>query len=108
MSRDTSNGRVPAYRCHKPSGQAVVTLCGKDHYLGKWNTKASRREYDRLTGQWLAAGRMVPQLDDETGSTVDEVVLAYWNHAQGYYRKNGQQTNELAEYRQTIRLVRQL
>ena len=34
--------RVPSYRRHKPTGQAVVTLSGKDHYLGKWNTAASR------------------------------------------------------------------
>ena len=64
MSSVSSVGRVPAYRQHKPSGQAVVTLCGKDHYLGRWNTKASRSEYDRLIGEWLAAGRMIPQPDD--------------------------------------------
>ena len=46
--------RVPKYRRHKPTGQAVVTLNGKDHYLGKWNTKASRAEYRRLVGEWLA------------------------------------------------------
>jgi hypothetical protein len=27
--------RVPSYRRHKPTGQAVVTLNGKDRYLGK-------------------------------------------------------------------------
>ena len=25
---------IPSYRLHKPSGQAVVTLNGRDHYLG--------------------------------------------------------------------------
>ena len=49
--------RVPKYRRHKPTGQAVVTLSGKDHYLGKWNTTASKAEYSRLIGEWLAAGR---------------------------------------------------
>jgi hypothetical protein len=43
------NSCVPTYRRHKPTGQAVVTLCGKDHYLGKWNTAASKAEYNRLT-----------------------------------------------------------
>ena len=28
--------RTPSYRLHKPSGQAVVTLDGRDHYLGPW------------------------------------------------------------------------
>jgi hypothetical protein len=52
--------RVPCYRRHRPSGQAVVTLGGHEFYPGKWNTKASRDEYDRLTGVWLAAGRSLP------------------------------------------------
>ena len=50
MSSDSAAARVPSYRRHKPTGQAVVTLNGKDHYLGKWNSKVSRVEYDRLIG----------------------------------------------------------
>jgi hypothetical protein len=30
--------RVPSYRRRKPTGQAVVTHNGKNHYLGRWNT----------------------------------------------------------------------
>ena len=37
----TSTLRVPSYRRHKPTGQAVVTINGTDLYLGKWNTAAS-------------------------------------------------------------------
>jgi hypothetical protein len=48
---------TPKYRHHRPSGQAVVTLDGIDHYLGPWQSKASKEEYDRLTGEWLANGR---------------------------------------------------
>ena len=33
--------RVPKYRRHKPTGQAVVTLCGKDHYLGTHSMTSS-------------------------------------------------------------------
>ena len=51
----SKNRRVPKYRRHKPTGQAVVTLSGKDHYLGKWNTAASKAEYDRLTGEWVTS-----------------------------------------------------
>ena len=35
---------LPGYRKHKASGQAVVTLNGRDHYLGPHGTKASKRE----------------------------------------------------------------
>ena len=36
--------RVPSYRRHRPTGQAVVTLNGRDIYLGKWGGKESRAE----------------------------------------------------------------
>ena len=46
--------RVPQYRLHKPSRQAVVTLGGKDHYLGPYDSAKSKAEYQRLLGEWLA------------------------------------------------------
>jgi hypothetical protein len=42
VSKLTSRFRVPSYRRHKPSKQAVVTLYGKDFYLGRYGTKESR------------------------------------------------------------------
>jgi hypothetical protein len=39
--------KMPAYRLHKPSGQAVVTLGGKDCYLGPHGTELSKAEHDR-------------------------------------------------------------
>jgi hypothetical protein len=44
---------IPSYRKHRASGQAIVTLNGRDFYLGPYSTKVSRAEYDRLVGQWL-------------------------------------------------------
>ena len=35
--------RIPSYRHHKPSGQAVVTLNGRDIYLGAWDTPQGLR-----------------------------------------------------------------
>ena len=75
--------RVPSYRRHKPSGQAVVTLNGGDIYLGKWNTRASRTEYDRLIGEWLAGGRCLPPRDEQNHLTVAEVALRFWRFAKG-------------------------
>ncbi len=54
MSMQERTPRLPRYRRHKPSGQAVVTLSGQDYYLGPYGTKASKTEYDRLTAEWLA------------------------------------------------------
>ncbi|MHB0957257.1 MAG: hypothetical protein ACYC0X_24535 [Pirellulaceae bacterium] len=54
---NSPSSRVPSYRRHKPTNQAVVTINGQDIYLGKWNTAASKAEYDRLIAEFLANGR---------------------------------------------------
>lgn len=78
---------VPAYRKHRASGQAVVTLSGVDHYLGPHGTKASRREYDRLIAEWLASGRS-PSFGAATSEiTVVELIADYLRHAARYYGK---------------------
>jgi hypothetical protein len=41
----------PTYRKHKASGQAVVTLDGRDTYLGPQGTGASQPDYDRFVGE---------------------------------------------------------
>ncbi len=46
MSRPRS--LFPSYCHHKAKGLAYVTLGGRVHYLGKYGTEESRREYDRL------------------------------------------------------------
>ena len=103
MPSPSSTPRVPSYRRHKPSGQAVVTLAGKDHYLGRYGTRASRAEYDRLTGEWLAGGRC---LAPEDGITVAELARAHWYFAKGYYRKDGQPTGSLHRVKTALRILR--
>lgn len=46
--------KLPKHAKHRASGKAVVRLNGVDHYLGPHGTKASKIEYDRLIGEWLA------------------------------------------------------
>ncbi|MGN6505850.1 MAG: hypothetical protein ACTHM6_09835, partial [Tepidisphaeraceae bacterium] len=69
--------KLPSYRHHKPSGQAVVTLSGRDVYLGPHGTRLSRENYDRVVGEWLAAGRAMPKNDDSPAVTVVELVNAF-------------------------------
>ena len=96
--------RVPKYRRHKPTGQAVVTLNGKDHYLGRWNSKASRAAYERLVGEWLASGRTLRA--DDGGLSVAELCRAYLAFAQGYYRKDGKVTGTVHSIRVAVRELR--
>ena len=76
---------LPKYRKHRASGQAIVTLSGKDFYLGPHGTKASKTEYDRLIGEWLANGRQLPRSSDDQPITVVELIAQYWRHCKTYY-----------------------
>ena len=85
---------VPSYRLHKQSGQAIVTLSGRDFLLGPFNSAASRREYARVVGEWIADGRRLHHRA-ELGRTVNELILSYWRYAKSYYCKNGTPTSEI-------------
>ncbi|MBN1852100.1 MAG: site-specific integrase [Pirellulales bacterium] len=99
--------RVPKYRRHRASGQAVVTLNGKDHYLGKWKSAASRAAYQQLTSQWLANGGRDPDLEIH-GITLVEVIAKYVRYAKSYYRKDGKITREATIIADALRVVNEL
>jgi integrase len=104
--------RIPRYRLHKPSGQAVVTLDGKDLYLGRHNSPESLAEYRRRTSEWLTNGCRSPTPSTEpsglSDSTINELLLDYLGFADGYYRKDGKPTKEPALLRLSFRLLREL
>ncbi|MDA7977191.1 MAG: hypothetical protein MPJ50_00310 [Pirellulales bacterium] len=94
--------RVPKYSRHKASGQAVVTIAGKDIYLGRYGSAASRREYDRLIGEWLQRDRR-PVCETPAGTTIVEVVAAYWRYVLKTYDAK---TQDLI--RRALRFVKRL
>ena len=87
----------PAYCLHKGTGQAVVKIDGRDHYLGPHGSSESRAAYERLLLQWKTLGT-TPKSGAPGGGalTVRAMFAAYWRHleAQGLYEKNGQPTSE--------------
>jgi integrase len=106
---------TPAYRYHKARDCAVVTLGGKDHYLGVYNSEESREKYDRLVAEWLARGRQLepPALATPTPAaptpTVNDLILRFMRHAAAYYRRSdGTATTELTEYKRTLAVMRDL
>jgi integrase len=102
--------RTPSYRLHKPTNQAVVTLSGRDFYLGRYDSPESRAEYSRLIVEWISNGRclLVPTSGAGSDLTVNEVCVAYLRFADGYYVKNGKQTSEPRSIRESIRPLWQL
>src|SRR4051812_13000946 len=99
--------RTPSYRRHAASGQARVTINGRDVYLGPHGSAASRANYDRVIAEWLANGRQVePQPD---GLTVSNLILLFWRHCQQYYRDaDGSPTGEANNYHAALKYVRRL
>jgi integrase len=104
--------RVPSYRLHRPTNQAIVVIRGKTFYLGVFGSDESHSEYKRIVAEWLAVGREVPPPSTRTKShpdlTVSELILAYWQHVQSYYTKDGELTSEVDTIRQALRPVREL
>ena len=100
--------RTPSYRHHKPSGLAVVTLNGRDIYLGRYGSPESRAEFDRLLAEWLSNGRRLPAPVSGSDLTINELALAYLRHADSYYVKNGKPTVEPGNMRLAIRPLRKL
>lgn len=99
------SNKIPAYRRHKASGQAVVTLGGKTFYLGPWKSAASKAEYRRITAEWLAGGGIEAAPD----LTVAELLAAFWRHAGGYYvGADGKPNRECANYKTLIQRFRKL
>src|ERR1700730_409055 len=115
--------RIPSYRRHKGSGQAVVVLGGKSFYLGKWDTPHSRAEYGRVIAEWLANNTCLANA--KTASTeanptacpaavrinelmrINELILAFWEHAEKHYRHpDGRSSGELSNLRDALRPLR--
>ena len=99
---------VPSYRHHKPSGKAVVTLNGRDFYLGPWQSPESKSEYDRLIAEWIANGRMLPSNASATELTVAELGVGFLRHAASYYANDGETTSEYTCIKEAVRPLHEL
>jgi integrase len=90
---------APSYRQRKGYSDAIVTLTDaltkkrKDYWLGEFGSAASHENYHRIMAEWESRGRRLPPAiasptngdADAHAITVNELVLAYWKHAESYY-----------------------
>ncbi len=99
--------KPPTYRLHKASQQAVVTIKGRDHYLGPWMSPESRLKYERLITQFLT-GEPAP-LPEATPDdcTIAELCVMYLRWAETHYQKDGAFTSELMNVKRAIRCLRE-
>lgn len=75
---------IPKLRLHKHSGRARVQLGNREFYLGPFGSAEAEQEYNRLVGNWLAAGRPTNWNPDDPVArqpssviTVSQVVVRY-------------------------------
>ncbi len=108
---------IPKLSQHKASGKAVVRLSGVDVYCGMFGTPEAKQACDQAIAVWLARGRTPDQTrrigkvagSQSVGISVNQVLHSFWLHAEKHYRgPEGKPTSQLAEYRQTIRAIREL
>lgn len=96
--------KLPAYRHHKPSGQARIRWQGREIYLGTFESPESRQRYAELltkivTGATLdidtAARRTRKKTsNDDGGLSINELCVLFLKHAEKHYRKDGKLTSE--------------
>jgi hypothetical protein len=107
----TRKVRIPTYRLHKPSSQAVVTIRGKDHYLGQYGSSRSRAEYDRLIAEYFAnqtTGHSTGNDPADRRPHNRRAVLAVREQAERYYRKHDRLTSEIFSIRKVVKTLRSL
>ncbi|HBE62277.1 MAG TPA: integrase [Rhodopirellula baltica] len=75
---------LPQYRKHS-SGQARVTINGRDYLLGPYGTKASRTMYDRVIAEYLASGRSSSFGVRDSSITLAMLMVDYARFAKAYY-----------------------
>jgi integrase len=99
---------TPKYRHHRVSGQAVVLIQGKYHYLGPFGSERSKAAYDRLIAEWLVKGRAPRSQPKQSELTIKELIVAFWRFVVTHYVKNGEPTAEQDCIKAAIRPLRRL
>ncbi|MBS0191776.1 MAG: hypothetical protein U0573_12300 [Phycisphaerales bacterium] len=112
MNSATASLRIPQYRLHKSRGLAKVRLDGRDVYLGKYDSPESHAQYRRVIAEWLANAKVDtrPTRPDEPKRiiSVDELLMAFLDHAKSYYVRDGKVTGEVQNLKYAIKPVAEL
>ena len=111
---------IPSYLLHKKSGQARVRIAGRDHLLGRYGSDESRIRYGELIAKFASGVPIDPLAaglnrgtnrgtdSDDPGPSIAELIVAYLNHVEQHYVKNGEQTSEQWLIRAALKPLREL
>jgi integrase len=74
--------KLPSYRLHKSSNQAICRILGRTYYLGEFGTQESQDRFNRLVAEYLTN----PSFGvEKSRQSVAESVVAFLKHAESYY-----------------------
>ena len=96
--------RLPSYRKHS-SGQARVTINGRDYLLGKFGSAASKASYNRLIAEFLSSDCSTSFGAQADELTIVEILAAYLKHAKTYY---GAASREFANLTRVAKPMKEL
>lgn len=97
---------VPKYRLHRATNQAVVTINGRDHYLGKHDSTESRERYAKLIAEYLARGSIAPT--PRSSYTVAELIADYLAFAEKHYGQRAYARQAIERIRRSLGVVAKL
>ena len=60
----TKAGTVPKLQHHWATGQARVTITGRDYYCGRWGSKEAIAKYHRLLGEYFNSNNAPPLAEE--------------------------------------------
>lgn len=95
--------KVPSYRHHKATGQAVVTIDRKEVYLGKHGSPESHQRYAEAISRWQSRQTEAPK-----EITVRHLTVVYLKFAESYYIKDGKPTTEVQTIRDALKRLNRL
>ena len=99
--------KPPSYSLHKASGQARIKHNGKTTYLGKFGSPESHQAYAAFVARLPKPEepKKLAELVPGESLLVGEVVLRYYQHAQGYSVRDGVPTGEHETIRCCLRFL---
>lgn len=102
--------RTPSYRLHKARDCGVVTIDGKDYYLGAFGPPVSWGRYYQLLADWAANDRhsSTGASPEDDARTINQLIACYWQFAQSWYVKDGQPTDAIYGVKAALRALREM
>lgn len=98
--------RPPKLRKHA-TGQAFVSDRGKAKYLGRWGSPEAKAAYRKFCREWKPAP-VVASVPDSERTTVNELLLAFAEHAVLRYRKADKPTSSVHLFAIACRVTREM